>query len=384
MNSSKIYFDNAATTHVHPQVRALMMDVLSDGSANPSSTHSAGMRARLYVEKARQQIAKSLNAQTSRLFFTSGGTESNNLAIIGYCLHNRARGTHLITSQIEHPSVLEPFRWLERNGFSVTYLAPNKEGVIAPADLQHALQKDTLLVSIMHANNEVGSLQDIRALGKICRDHHVVFHSDATQTFGKVPMSVIDDNVDLLTLSSHKVHGPKGAGALYIKDSLSLQPVLFGGGQENGQRSGTHNVEAIAGFGLAAEMAHTTPRESIRNLRQRLRNALFDRIQSIALNGSETECLDNILNVFIDGVEAIKVLHALDKKGIQISAGSACSAGKKTASHVLKAMGFDDKRASETLRFSLSAYNTADEVDRVANELSLIVDQLRGLQHAST
>ncbi|HVN41148.1 MAG TPA: aminotransferase class V-fold PLP-dependent enzyme, partial [Steroidobacteraceae bacterium] len=348
--SGVIYLDNAATTPVDPRVTAVMLECLSPlgDFANPASvTHAPGRRARERVEQARAQVAALVGAQPAQIVWTSGATEADNLAILGAARFHRSRGRHIVTSRTEHPAVLDPCRQLEREGFEVTYLRPAAGGVVEPGQVEAALRPDTLLVSLMHVNNEIGVVQEVGAVGRLCRSRGVIFHVDAAQSAGKLPLDVHRDAIDLLALTAHKVHGPKGVGALCVRREppLGLLPLLFGGGQEHGLRSGTLPTHQIAGMGeayriAAAEMAEDVAR--ITALREQLWAAL-GALPGIELNGDPTRRVAGILSVAIDGVEGESLLAALDD--LAVSAGSACASTHAEPSYVLRSIGRSDRLA---------------------------------------
>lgn len=374
MNS--IYFDNAATTQMDPAALAAWREAAEAGPGNPASLHRFGLRASVRLETARETLAALLGASAREIIFTSGGTESNSLALLGYCQAQRATrsGRHVIVSAIEHPSVLEAARWLATNGFTISHLPVDAQGLAQPAALRALLRPDTILVSVMHANNEVGTVQDVTALGEIAHGAGAAFHVDACQSFTKIPIDLRQLPVDLLTLSGHKIHGPKGAAALFVRTGIKLEPLFRGGGQEEGLRSGTPSVECIAAFAAAAEAGCRQDFAPVRALRDELRASLREEFPEVELNGHPERALPNIVHFSVPGRDAKMLLHFLDARGVALSAGSACSAGKTTASHVLTAMGKDFARASQTVRVSLSRWNTQAEVREL---LSLLREGLR-------
>jgi len=363
MNLNRVYLDNAATTWLDPEVAKVYASDLGAPSGNASSVHRLGVKASVAIEDARETVADALGVSSSEIFFTASGTESNNLAILGFCRANKDKGRHLVVSAIEHPSVLAAARALTREGFDLTILPVNREGFVQPEALREALRPDTALVSIMHANNEVGSIQDVESLARSCREAGVAFHVDATQSFTKEPLNLGALEATIATVSAHKLHGPRGVGALFVREGTLLEPLVYGGGQEQGLRSGTYNTEGIAAFGKAVNIAMALDPNEIRRLRDHVLERLLHEIPGLHLNGPVTRRLCNNINFTIPGVDAKALLFDLDRKNISVSAGSACSAGKKAASPVLTAMGFDFAHASETIRVSLSRFTTKSELD---------------------
>jgi cysteine desulfurase len=389
--SGVIYLDNAATTAVDPRVMETMLECLSATGdyANPSATnHAPGRRARERIEHARADVAALVQAAPEQIVWTSGATEADNLALLGAARFNRARGRHLVTSRTEHPAVLDPCRQLEREGFVVTYLKPGPGGIVEPAQVEQALRPDTLLVSLMHVNNEIGVVQDVGSVGRLCRERGVLFHVDAAQGAGKLPLDVQRDAIDLLSLTAHKLHGPKGVGALCLRREprLGLVPLQFGGGQERGLRSGTLPTHQVAGMGMAyriaaAEMAGDAVR--IAGLRDALWQALRE-IPGVELNGDPLRRVAGILSVAIDGVEGESLLCAL--ADLAVSSGSACASTNAEPSYVLRALGRSDRLAQSSLRLSLGRFTTRNEVDRAAQRIREEVLRLRavGLPLAGT
>jgi cysteine desulfurase len=380
-----IYLDHHATTPVAPEVVAAMLPFFGERFGNPSSRHHAfGQEAHEAVERARVQVADLVGAAPEEIVFTSGATESDNLAVRGAARANVERGRHVVTTALEHPAVLEPCRTLEREGFEITRVAPEANGVVSPRDVADAIRDDTSLVSLMGANNEVGTLQPVVEVGALCRERGVLFHSDAVQAVGRLPVDVSRWCVDLMSLSAHKMYGPKGVGALYVrrgrKPRVRLQPQAEGGGQEKGVRSGTLNVPAIVGFGEAARLAAIALREGeperIRSLRDRLLSRLSERVGGIEVNGSLDARLPGNLHVSIDGAEAETLLISLGGR-IAISTGAACAEAGGKGSHVLRALGLKDARVYTSLRFGIGRYNTPAEVDSVVDALADAVKAAR-------
>lgn len=383
MNTMEVYFDNSATTKPYREVVDAMVEMLTDHYGNPSSLHRMGIHAERAVKEAREIIAKALHVKSKEIFFTSGGTESNNIAIRGAVQANRKRGNHLITSAIEHPSVLNTFKALEEEGYRVSYIPVNKAGVIDLDRLNDELCEDTILVSLMHVNNEIGSIQPIHVIKDMIlkKALNALFHVDAVQSFGKLSLLPEKCGIDLLSVSAHKIHGPKGIGALYIKKGTIVKPIVFGGHQEMNIRSGTENVPGIVGFGQAVRLAFQDMEQKVRHI-QSIRAALKEKIVSgikdIYVNGdSETNSAPHILNVSFFGVRAEVLLHALEDKGIFVSTGSACSSNKPSPSHVLQAIGSSKECIDSAIRFSFSEFNTMEEVEYCYNQLNSIVEQLR-------
>lgn len=382
----KVYMDHAATTPVDPRVVDAMEPYFSEKYGNPSSLYTVGQEAREAVEEAREKVAKLLNGATGSVIFTSGGTESNNLALKGVAFANRKKGRHIITTKIEHHAILEPCEWLAKQGFDVTYLPVDKYGLVSPGSLEDALRKDTILVSIMHANNEIGTIEPIKELAGIVKDHGAYFHTDAVQTYGKIPVDVQEMNVDLLSISSHKIYGPKGVGALYVRRGVRIDPLLHGGGHEFRKRSGTENVPGIVGLGKAAEIAgKEMDREAkkLTKLRDRLiKGALA--IENSRLNGHPTKRLPNNANLVFFFVEGESLILELDFYGISANTGSACSSKTLEPSHVLSAIGLKPEETHGSLRLTLGRQNTKEEVDYVLEVLPKVVGRLRQISPFKT
>jgi cysteine desulfurase len=376
-----IYFDYNATTPLDPRVREAMLPFLGEVFGNPSSIHQVGRQARAFLDDSRERVARIWQSKPSEVIFTSGGTESNNLAIFGAARLMRDKGRHLITSQIEHHAVLHCFQYLEkREGFSVTYLAVNEEGLVSPDDLEKAIQPDTILVSIMAANNETGAIQPVALLGGICRSRGIVFHTDAVQWFGKEQFESIHQfNADLVSVCSHKFHGPKGAGALFMRSPLHIDPVLFGGGHENDRRAGTENLAGIAGFTEALTRFISPPvfcAETLGSLTGRLIERACS-LDGVVFRGSPRHRLANTMAFTVAGCDSITLLAGLDLMGICASSGSACSAGSLEPSHVLLAMGVEKGLANSLIRFSLGRASTSEEVETVADAFLHVIKQAR-------
>jgi cysteine desulfurase len=377
-----IYFDYNATTPLDPAVKEAMLPFLGEIFGNPSSVHHVGRQARALLDDARDRVATVWRSKPSEVVFTSGGTESNNLALFGTARLLRGKGRHLITSTIEHHAVLHCFQYLSRKeGFEITYLPVNGEGIVSPDDLKKAIRSDTVLVSVMSANNETGSIQPVEVLGEICRSRGVIFHTDAVQSFGKQPFNDIHQfNADLVAVCAHKFHGPKGAGALFIKSPLLPDPIAFGGGHENERRAGTENVAGIIGLAAAIERFVKTPVFQPEKLSP-LANRLIDFIKSLEgaeFRGSLRERLSNTVAFTVAGCDSITLLAGLDMEGICASSGSACSAGSLEPSHVMSAMGVDKSSANSLVRFSLGRDSTLAEIQAVELVLTNVINRALG------
>lgn len=381
---AKIYMDNNATTRTDPRVVEAMLPYFTERYGNAASlTHSFGQEADEAVEQARQQVADLIGAHPREIVFTSGATESNNLALKGVAALDRPKGDHLITAATEHKAVLDPLRRLGREGFQLTVLPVDAYGRVTVEQVAQALTPWTILVSIMAANNEIGTLQPIRAIGRLCKERGVFFHSDAAQAAGKVPLDVEDMGIDLLSLSAHKMYGPKGVGALYVRrrdPRVRLEPQMDGGGQERGLRSGTSNVPGIVGFGVACELSRQEmPSEAVRltALRERLRRGIQEELSEVILNGHPVERLPGNLNLSFAHIKGEALLMAL--RDVAVSSGSACTTASLEPSYVLKALALDDELAHAGIRFGLGRFTTAEEVDAVIEDVVRVVRYLRAL-----
>ena len=382
-----IYLDHAATTPVDEQVVAAMLPYFSERFGNPSSIHRFGRAALEALDEARETVAAALGASRKEIVFTGGGSEADNLAVKGVALAQReaGKGAHIITSAIEHHAVLHAVEQLETFGFTATVLPVDRDGLVAPDDLRAAIRPDTVLVSIMYANNEIGTIQPLAELGAICRARGVPFHTDAVQAAGSLALDVNDLNVDLLSLAAHKFYGPKGVGALYVRRGTPLLPLIHGGGQERRRRAGTENVAEIVGMAAALRLAEERRPEYVAcctALRERLLEGIRARIPDAYLNGHPTQRLPNNVNVAFDGVEGESVLLLLDQHGIAASSGSACTSGALEASHVLLALGLPYDRAIGTVRFSIGQSTTEEEIDYVLDVLPALIEQLRSVSLA--
>ena len=382
----RIYFDHNATTPVDPAVGAAVARVMTEEFGNASSVHHFGQRAKAVLDEARSAVAALLNAEPSEIVFTSGGTESDNFALRGVAEALEPTGRrHLIASSIEHEAVLVTLRALARRGWQITLLSVDASGIVSPEALAAALTDHTALVSVMHANNEIGTIQPIAELARLTHARGALFHTDAVQSIGKIPVDVRTLGVDLLSLSAHKFNGPKGAGALWIKRGARVAAILTGGKHERNRRAGTENVPAVAGLGVAAGLAGAkAATEGVRlaALRDRLENAILAKVPGTAINGSREPRVPNTTNISFEAIEAESLLIALDLEGVAVSTGSACSSGTLEPSHVLRAMGLPSPRTQNSIRFSLGAGNTEAEVDFVVSKLPAIVDKLRSLTGA--
>jgi len=375
-----IYLDNAASTQIHESVLASMLPYLKEQYGNPSSIHRYGRLAHKAVEKARKQVADLINAEPSEIIFTSGGTESNNTALHGIAL--KTPRSQIITSSIEHDAILEPCKKLEKSGFNVLYLPVDKFGTVDPIFLKNNLSEKTCLVSIMFGNNEVGTIQPIKEIANICNEKDIPFHTDAVQAVGKIPIDVKKLGVDMLSISSHKINGPKGIGALYIKKGIIIDPVILGGGQERGLRSGTENVANIVGFGKACEIAKlnlTQNSSLIKNLKDYLITKVLSEITHVTLNGHPDNRLPGNTHFTFLGVNGEDLIIKLDENGIAASTGSACSVHTQKASHVLQSMGFTHEQITGSLRLTIGVFNTQSDIDETVNILKKIVQELRSV-----
>ncbi|MCR5654875.1 MAG: cysteine desulfurase [Lachnospiraceae bacterium] len=378
----EVYLDNSATTKAYDEVVALMEKVMREDYGNPSSMHMKGVEAERYVTAARKSIASILGCKEKEVFFTAGGTESDNWALIGVARAMMRSGKHIITTRIEHPAVLNTCAYLESEGFEVTYLDTDETGTVRLSELEEAIREDTILVSVMYVNNEVGSIQPIEEIGKIVKEKgtKACFHVDAVQGFGKLKLTPKKWNVDMISVSGHKIHGPKGVGFLYIDEKVKIKPYIFGGGQQNGYRSGTENVPGIAGLGKASEMIYASLKEDSERL-YRLKELFAEgllRIEGVTVNGPAVfSGAPHIVSASFDGVRSEVLLHALEEKGIYVSAGSACSSHKRKMSDTLQAMGFDEAKAETTVRFSMSVFTTEEEIAYTVQCLSELLPMLR-------
>jgi len=371
----KVYLDNGATTKVADEVVRTILPYFKKYYGNASSLHDFGVKAKEALENSRKIMAKELNAEPEEIIFTSGGSESDNLAIKGVVYANKKKGNHIITTKIEHPAVLAAFRELFLEGFKVTYLGVDKNGFINLNELKKAITKDTILVSVIHGNNEIGTLQDIEQIGKLCKEKRVYFHTDAVQSFTKEKIDVKKMNIDLLSASGHKIHGPKGIGFLYIRKGINVKKIISGGKHENNKRAGTENIPGIVGFAKAVQLDKKL--NQIKKLRDYMIKKIEKEIQDSKLNGDRNKRLVNNVNISFRYVEGEGLLMHLNDKGVAVSTGSACSSQSLEPSHVLTAIGLKHEDAHGSIRFTLSKYNTKEEIDYTLKELKTIVSRLR-------
>ena len=372
----RVYLDNAATTKTAQEVVEAMQPFFTEKYGNASSIHSFGEEAKDALENARQMIADYINAEPEQIVFTSGGTESDNLAIKGTAYALKNKGNHIITSKFEHPAVLECCQMLEKEGFEVTYLGISKDGFVDLEEFKSAIKDKTILVTIMHANNEIGTIQGIEKIGKLCQEKGIVFHTDAVQSLGKVPLNVKKAGIDFASFSAHKIHGPKGVGVLYKRKSDKINALFQGGEQEFGIRPGTENVSGAVGFAKALELMSETAVQDMAKLRDYLIDELL-KIPEACLNGSRKNRLCNNVNISFSYIEGESILLGLDDKGVAVSTGSACTSRKLEPSHVLLALGIKPEDAHGSIRFSLSKYTTREEIDYTINAVKTVVENLR-------
>lgn len=378
----RIYLDNAATTAVSPEVLEAMMPYFTEVFGNPSSIHGTGREAAKAVDMARKQIAAAIGAQPQEIYFTAGGSESDNWVLKGTAFARKAKGNHIITTAIEHHAVLHTCKWLEKQGFTVTYLPVDEYGMVNPDDVEKAITDQTILISVMAANNEIGTIQPIREIGAIAKAHKIPFHTDAVQAIGAIPINVDEMNIDMLSMSGHKFHGPKGIGVLYVRKGIRLDTLIQGGAQERGQRAGTENLAGIVGIGKAIELAAANLEENATRmtaLRDKLINGILATIPDTRLNGHPTKRLPNNCNVSIRYIEGEAMLLRLDLAGIAGSSGSACTSGSLDPSHVLLAIGLPHEIAHGSLRLTLGTDTTEADIDEVLNVLPGIVKDLRAM-----
>lgn len=372
------YFDNAATTVVYPEVKDLMVKLFCEDFGNPSSLHMKGVEAEKYIKQAATRIARELKCQEKEIVFTSGGTESNNLAIIGSAMAHRRAGKHIITTKIEHASVSSTMNFLEKEGYTVTRIGVDEHGKVRLDELAEALRPDTILVSVMYVNNEIGTIEPVEEIVKIVKQYNpkILCHADAIQAFGKLRFSPRKLGVDLLSISGHKIHGPKGSGALYIKDKTLIRPIIYGGGQQREYRSGTENVPAIAGMGLAAELIYKDNEAKMGHI-EKLKDYFIEKVTQLENVFSNSQEAPHIASISFTGIRSEVMLHALEDKGIYVSAGSACSSNKPHVSSVLEAINLSQDRLESTLRFSFSEDNTMEQVDYAIECIGELLPMLR-------
>lgn len=379
---SLIYLDYNATTPMDPRALESMIPYMREYYGNPSSIHSYGSKAKAALDESRERVSELIRTKPKEIVFTSGGSESNNSAIIGAAFALKEKGNHLITTEIEHASILETFRFLGNHGFKLTLLGVDHHGLIDLDELRESITDETILVSVMFANNETGVVMPINEIAALVKEKGIIFHTDAIQALGKMDINLNDISVDMLSVSSHKIYGPKGVGAIYIKNGLRIDPFIHGGGQERGRRSGTENVPAIVGFGKACEIVKEELKSQksevrIKGMRDRLHNGITDKIDCLKLNGHPEKRLPNTLNLSFEDVEGESLVINLDLEGIAVSTGSACSEGNVDPSHVLLAMGLSKQQASSSIRFSFGRFNEEKDVDRVLEVLPRIVERIR-------
>lgn len=382
----RIYLDYAATSPVLPEVLDAMLPFFMSCFGNPSGIHENGRETRKAVEQARREVAETLGAESREIVFTSGGSESDNLAIEGTAFALREKGNHIITSQIEHHAVLNTCRWLEKQGFRVTYLPVDASGLVDPDSVRDAIGNDTVLVSIMTANNEIGTVEPVSKIGEICREKGVLFHTDAVQAIGMMNIHAAEINADLISLSAHKFHGPKGTGALYIRKGTKLESLIHGGAQERGLRAGTENVPGIVGMGKAITVAAKEREENqqrIRELRDQMIRIVLERIPGSQLNGHPEKRLANNCHFSFAGIESEALLLRLDLAGISVSGGSACTSGSMEPSHVLQAIGLKDEMLKSGIRMTMGRETTREEIEKTAEKMSEIIADLRQMSHSS-
>ncbi|MFQ5641710.1 MAG: cysteine desulfurase NifS [bacterium] len=381
--NNRIYLDHSATTPVAPEVVEAMLPYFMQHFGNASSIHAFGQDAKVALEEARREVAGLIAAEAGEIVFTSGGTEADNWAVKGAVYSFEGRKNHIVTSAIEHHAVLHACKYLEKKGCDVTYLPVDKFGMVAPEKVADAIREDTFLVSIMHANNEIGTINPIREIGEITRERGILLHTDAVQAVGKIPVNVKEMNVDMLSLSGHKFYGPKGIGALYMRRGLQIEKILHGGRHERDRRAGTENVSGAVGLGKAAEICQNRMESDLalfRKLGERLQTTLQQTLSGVHFNGHERHRLPGILNFSFEGAESDSLMLSLDLKGIAVSNGSACTSGTVEPSHVLRALGLPNNLANSAIRFSLGRGNTSEEIDLTVEALKEILERLRGLK----
>ena len=366
-NMKEIYFDNSATTPIKTEVLNEMMQFLTTGYGNASALYTIGRKSKRAIDNARKQVAELINCEPKEIYFTAGGSESDNIALKGFAYANKDKGNHIITSKIEHPAVLETCRYLQTQGFEVSYINVNKDGIIEMNELKNAIKSSTILISIMAANNEIGTIQPIEEISKIAHENNIVFHTDAVQAIGNMAIDVTKIGIDMLSLSGHKIHAPKGIGALYVKNGVKIEKIINGGHQERDKRAGTENVAGIVGLGKACEIAKNNMENHIKHL-TKLRNYYINRLQKempnkIRINGTMKTRLPGNANISFEGINSSELIFKLDEKGICVSAGSACSSGNSLPSHVLSAIDVPEKFLNSAIRTTFGDNNTFEEID---------------------
>ena len=380
MNEERIYFDNAATTNLGAEALNVMLPILTSEYGNASSIHSFGRSAAKLVEESREIIANTINAKANEIYFTASGSEANSWAITGLAEANRIKGNHIITSKIEHPSVLEECKHLENNGYEVTYLDVDRNGFVNFVELLRAIKPTTILISIMSANNELGTIQNIKAIAQTAHEKGIIFHTDAAQLYGNMHLDVEDLGIDAMTISAHKIYGPKGVGALYVSNSIAIDPIIYGGNQERHKRGGTTNTAGIVGFAKACEVAHRdmkTNNHKLRALSEYFITKLTENVENIVINANVRQKLANIVSVTFIGVDGESLLTKLDMNGIAVSTGTASLSDNLSVSHVLKSIGLANDNAKATVRFSFGKNNSYEEIDKAISIIAHSVEQLR-------
>jgi len=375
MKMKQIYLDNAATTKVDDEVLKAMLPYFTEKYGNASSIHTAGQEAKNALEDSRRKIAKAISVKSYEIIFTSGGTESNNFALKGLFFANYPEKNHIIITKIEHDCILNTCKWLEKQGAKITYLDVDSEGFVNPKDIEKEITNKTIVVSVIHGNNEIGTVQNLEEIGKICREKNVLFHTDACQSFTKIPIDVKRQNLDLVTLNAHKIHGPKGVGALYIREGIKITPLAHGGGHEKGLRSGTENIPGIVGFAKSVEISKSEDVEKMIQLRDKFIEGIL-RIPNVKLNGPKNRLCNNV-NISFNNIEGEAIGGYLENYGIYTSTGSACASHSLESSHVLKAIGLTPIQTNSSLRISISKYTTEEDIDYVLEKLLKIVKKLR-------
>lgn len=381
----KVYLDHNATTPLSEEVREAMLPYLSEHFGNPSSIHWAGREAKRAIEDAREKIADAMHALPEEIVFTGGGTEANNIAILGPAFKSTLSKRHIITTTVEHSSVLNAMKYLESNGFKITKVDVDSYGMININELEQKLTDDTFLVSIMHVNNETGNIYPVEKIGEILREKNILYHCDVVQSFGKIDVNPLKWNADFVSLSAHKIYGPKGTGALYVKNKSNISPIIFGGMQERGLRPGTENVAGIVGFGKASEIMNKNGKEFLKKcdrLIKKFQQRIFSEISGVRLNGHPKERIPTTLNVSFDGVEGESIVMNLDLQGIAVSSGSACSVGSIKPSHVLLAMGLSEELAEASVRFSIGKGINENDIDYTVDVLKQVISRLREISPA--
>ena len=376
----KIYFDNAPTTNLNAEVLNAMLPVMTDNFGNSESVHLFGRDAQNLVDTARDTIAETINAKSNEIYFTSSGSEANTWAIIGIAMANRDKGNHIITSKIEHVSVLNACAYLEKNGFEVTYLDVDKNGFIRFDKLLNEIRPETFMIAIMSANNEVGTIQNIKAIARTAHEKNIIFMTDAVQLYGRMEIDVEDMEIDAMTMSAHKLHGPKGVGCLYLKNGIKIDPIIFGGNQERGKRGGTTNTPGVVGFARASAIAHANMRvynHKLKSLSEYFEAKLTSTVENVIINANIKQKLPHIISVTFVGVDGESLMTKLDMNGVAVSMGSACTSNSLTISHVISALGIQADNARSTLRFSFSTSNTFEEIDKAVAIIKQAVEELR-------